>query len=754
MTSMEGESVTTILCTSKQTRFHIGTPNYRELDIEGLNITVRSGGSAKAGSSSTSSNTSSKKAAKGKVRSEGTEILDNATLRLKAGQRYALVGRNGSGKSTLLKAIAQKLIPGIPEETRVVILQQTDAGDINAATNPEQIIAQPSNTSDRNVLEEVIERATARHEAQQELESLSCGIDSTNPLDAVRSLRKIRRERLQKELFLKAKDAKLRSGARGMQARKALIATEKTVAEFEMIYEQKDEEISPETLAKETSEAAEMLADIQISIEPSKLAEVESRAKKLLTGLGFTEAAMLKPVSSLSGGWKMRTSLAAALLEETDILILDEPTNFLDLLGILWLQRYLTTLGESTDPPTLILVSHDRDFISLCTDILILKDKGITYFHGDLPTYESAQAEKKIHLTKMKEAQDRQKEHIQQTIQKNMREGKAKDDQNKIRQAKSRQKKLDDRWGLETSARGGRFKLNRDLLGYHLTSRAEIEISQDEKPVNFVLPETPDLRFPGSLISLDKASFRYPRDPSTKAAPLMVLQDVTLSIHMGDRIGILGLNGSGKSTLIKLLVGEAKPSSGTLTLHPRLKIGYYSQHAVEKLQELGVSEPDLTALSLLLKETGATEQEQGRVRSILGSLGLPGRLASDVPVYKLSGGQLVRLEMARILWTCPHCLVLDEVTTHLDYETVMALREALRQWEGAVVVVSHDRWFVRGVVEGHIDDDGSDLSDEEEETLRRRLVYRLRAGQMSELTGGVQQFETGLEKRVAKLIDS
>ncbi|KAI0548549.1 ABC transporter [Xylaria curta] len=746
MTSMEEESVAAILCTSKQTRFHIGTPNYRELDIEGLNITVRSGDSAKAGS---------KKVAKGKARSEGTEILDNATLRLKAGQRYALVGRNGSGKSTLLKAIAQKLIPGIPEETRVVILQQTDAGDVNTTTNPEQTIA-PSNTSDRNVLEEVIERATARHESQRELENLSRGIESTNPLDTVRSLRLIRRERLQKDLFLKAKDAKLRSGARGMQARKALIAAEKTVTEFNILYGQKDEEISSETIAKETSEAAEMLADLQLSIEPSKMAEVESQAKKLLSGLGFTEAAMLKPVSSLSGGWRMRSSLAVALLQETDILILDEPTNFLDLLGILWLQRYLETLGESTDPPTLILVSHDRDFISLCTDLLILRDKNITYFHGDLPTYESAQAEKKIHLTKMKEAQDRQKDHIQQTIQKNMREGKAKDDQNKIRQAKSRQKKLDDRWGLETSARGGRFKLNRDLMGYHLTSRADIEIPQDERPVNFVLPEPPDLRFPGSLISLDKVSFRYPRDPGAKVAPSMVLQNVTLSIHMSDRIAILGLNGSGKSTLIKLLVGETKPSSGTLTLHPRLKVGYYSQHAVEKLQELGVAEPSLTALALLLKETGSTEQEEGRVRGLLGSLGLPGRLASDVPVRKLSGGQLVRLEMARILWACPHCLVLDEVTTHLDYETVTALREALRDWEGAVIVVSHDRWFSRGVVEGHVDDDndGSDLSDEEGETPRRRLVYRLRAGQMSELTGGVQQFETSLEKRVAKLIGS
>ncbi|KAI1115257.1 ABC transporter [Nemania sp. NC0429] len=728
MTSMEAENVTAILCTSKQTRFNIKTPNYRELDIEGLDIVVRSGPSAKTKGSG-SATASGKRVAKGKAQSEGTEILRDATLRLKAGQRYALVGRNGSGKSTLLKAIAQKLIPGIPEEMRIVILQQAGDEDANTGAAPEQTTMHLPTGNNRNVLEEVVERVTARHEAQGELEDLSRGVESSNPLDALRSLRRVRRERLQKDLFLKAKDAKLRSGARGMQARKALIAAEKTVAEFDVLYEQKDEEISPEAIARETSEAAEMLVGLQLSMEPSKIAEIESRAKKLLAGLGFSETAMLKPVSSLSGGWRMRTSLAVALLHEADILILDEPTNFLDLLGILWLQQYLTTLSESTDPPTLILVSHDRAFMSLlCTDLLILKDKGITYFHGTLPTYESAQAEKKIHLVKLKEAQDRQKDHIQQTIQKNLREGKAKDDQNKIRQAKSRQRKLDDRWGVETSAKGGRFKLNRDLPGYYLTSRAEIETPQDERPVQFVLPEPPDLRFPGALISLDQVSFRYPKDGTTKAAPAMVLQDIALSVHMGDRVGIMGLNGSGKSTLIKLLV--------------------------EKLRELGASQPDSTALTLLMKEMGCSEQEEGRVRGLLSSLGLPGQLASDVPIRKLSGGQLVRLEMARVLWTSPHCLVLDEVTTHLDYETVTAVREALHGWGGAVVVVSHDRWFVRGVVEGHIEDEESDLSDEEEEAARRRLVYRLRSGQMSELSGGVQQFEASLEKRVAKLMDS
>ncbi|KAI1763467.1 P-loop containing nucleoside triphosphate hydrolase protein [Hypoxylon sp. FL1150] len=743
MTSMEAESAATILCTSKQTRFNIGSPNYRELDIEGLNITVTSG--PKLGAKG-----------KGKAKIEGTELLNNAKLRLKAGQRYALIGRNGTGKSTLLKAIAEKLIPGIPEETRIVILQQTDAGDVNT---DESTASTPSKGEGRAVLEDVIERATSKQAVQQEIQVLSDGIDGGGPFSALRAFRKVHYERLQKELFLKDKDARLRSGSRGMQARKALIAMEKKVAAFRSECEQKDEDISPDAQAKETSEAADMFVELQLQVEPSKVAEIESRAKKILTGLGFTEARIDQPVSSLSGGWKMRTTLAAALLQDTDILILDEPTNFLDLLGIIWLRRHLTAVAESADPPTLILVSHDRDFISLCTDLLIIKDKELTYFHGDLPMYESSRAEKKAYLTKMKEAQDKQKEHIQQTIQRNMRVGKAKDDQNKIRQAKSRQKKLDDRMGMEVSAKGGRFKLNRDLVGYHLTSRSDIDIPQDERPINIILPEPPELRFPGALLSLEKASFRYPKDYRAKTLPPLVLQDINLSINMGDRIGIVGLNGSGKSTLIKLLAEETTPTYGTSSKHPRLKLGYYSQHAVEALQQTGRSDPALTSLALL-KQEAADELDEGDIRALLGSLGLPGRLASDVPVRKLSGGQLVRLEMARILWKRPHCLVLDEVTTHLDYETVAALRQALKHWDGAVVLVSHDRWFVRGVVEGLANDESEVESDDDKDVGRsgeitsRRLVYRLRAGKMNLLDGGVQEFEDGVEKMVRKLMGS
>lgn len=514
--------------------------------------------------------------------------------------------------------------------------------------------------------------------------------------------------------------------------------------------EQPENEVSAETLQTETQEAADMLAELQLQVEPTRLAEIESRAKAILTGLGFSDAYMARPIASLSGGWHMRAALATALLQETDILILDEPTNFLDLLGIMWLQRFLQGLDETDKPPTLILVSHDRDFAGLCTDLLILKDKDLTYFHGDLPTYETSQSERKQWLTKMKEAQDKQKAHIEKSIIANKKAGKENDDQNKLRQAKSRQKKLDDRMGLQVSARGGRFKLNRDLAGYHLTGRAEIDIPPDERPVVLVLPEPPALRFPGSLLSLEKVSFRYAR-----GAP-MILQDVNLTVGMGDRIGILGLNGSGKTTLVDLLVEKRPPTVGTVTVHPRLKLGYYSQHATDELRALGQAEAGLTSLGLLTREIseGGGELTEGEIRGFLGALGLPGRLASDVPLTKLSGGQLVRCQLARLLWKRPHCLILDEVTTHLDYETVTALRESLSYWEGAVVLVSHDRWFMRGSIEGQVDEDdeASEEDDDEEAAPTRRIVYRVKAGKLVTLKDGVDEFERVVKKRVDKLL--
>jgi len=446
----------------------------------------------------------------------------------------------------------------------------------------------------------------------------------------------------------------------------------------------------------------------------------------------------------------MRSALASTLLQESDILILDEPTNFLDLLGILWLQLYLFEL-KTTSKTIVVLVSHDRDFIDTsCQEIIILRDQTLTYFAGNLASYDEDQRSKKLYFGRMQEAQDKQKAHMEKTIQQNIKVGKATGDENKLRQAKSRQKKLDDRMGLQVSATGGRFKLNRDLEGYHLTSREKIDIPKEERGVLIFIPEAPDMRFPGPLVSLEGITFKY---KSTLAA---ILQDVDLVIHPGDRIGLVGLNGCGKSTIIKLVTDAIKPSKGVVTRHPRLRLGYYSQHAVEQLQALGLIEPSLTALSLLVKEAEG-KLNDGEVRGLLGSLGLPGRTASDVPIARLSGGQLVRLALAKILWKSPQLLVLDEITTHLDFYTVTALSNALSDWNGAILLVSHDRYMMRRVVEGEKmneeEENGADHGDDEKEVARRRTVYLLKGGKMNLLGAGVSAFEQSLEKKVVKLLE-
>ncbi|RDL31461.1 uncharacterized protein BP5553_09670 [Venustampulla echinocandica] len=725
----------------------------QQLDIDGLNITVTSGTGKSAAKP------------KGKARADGLEILSNASLKLKAGVHYALIGRNGTGKSTILKAIAQKLIPGIPIQTRIAILQQTSAED--STSDGEANLAGKqgtASTSHLSVLEEVIDKATSRNEIQREIDVLSKSIDSNgSPYAPVRALRQVQHDRLTKELFELDKDARLRSGTRGMAARKALTAFENKVAESVERLAEKDEEIGEDAIREETHTASDLLAELQSQLEPARIADIESKARNILSGLGFPKSHLEKPVSTLSGGWRMRTNLASVLLQPTDLLILDEPTNFLDLLGIIWLQRFLMQLSDSgPNPPTAVLVSHDRDFINaVCQELIILRDHELTYFRGDLNTYDASTRDKKLYLSRMRDAQTKQKAHIQQTIQQNIKQGKSTGDDNKLRQAKSRQKKLDNRWGMEKSASGGRFKLNRDLPGYHLTSRDEIEVPPDEKGVSITLPPAPDLRFPGPLISLEKVIFKYPAAKKLATPAPTILEDIDLTIHTGDRIAIIGLNGCGKSTLIKLITDTAKPTKGIATRHPRLRMGYYSQHAVEDLQLLGNSTPELTALSLLTTDISSEggDLDEGEVRGLLGSLGLPGRTASDVPLRKLSGGQLVRLALARLLWKCPQLLVLDEITTHLDFHTVTALAEALSGWNGAVLIVSHDRFLVKRVVQGEKDrdEDGEEESsdeDEEEDVARRRAVFLLKGGKLKVLERGVGEFEERLEKRVEKLLAS
>ncbi|KAI9370998.1 P-loop containing nucleoside triphosphate hydrolase protein [Aspergillus egyptiacus] len=736
-----------IVATCRQTRFHLldDKPS-REIDVEGLTIAVTSQ------SDSTGDTAKNKLKGKSKAKAEARELISDAHLRLKSGVHYGLIGRNGTGKSTLLRAMADKLVPGIPHSTRIAILQQTDTEPQEGQTSFRDESQNQKNNESKSVLGYVMSSDHYRNDVTQKMNFLSKSFEAEDPLQPVMGIRKIRHDDIEKELFLAQKMANLKSGARGLQARKELKSVESKLQASKERLAQGKEEIDADTIQQETQAAIDVLQDLQSQFEAVKLVDIEHQARQILIGLGFEENSLGNPFLAMSGGWRMRCMLASVLIQNPDIMILDEPTNFLDLLGVVWLQEYLKQLRDSSQT-TIVLVSHDRDFLNaVCEEIVILRDQKLTYFKGNLSAYEQDFEEQKLYWGRMKEAQERQIAHMEATIREGIKTGKKTNDDSKLRMAKSRQKKLDDRMGIQVNARGGRFKLNRDLAGWHESARDEIEVPQDEKGVSIALPDASELRYPGPLISLEGIVFKY----RTATAP--VLKGIDLVVHMGDRVGIMGLNGSGKSTLIRLVAGTTVPTQGKVSTHSRLKMGYYAQHSIEELQALGQEDPALTALGLMTKDVGGSLSE-GQLRGLLSSLGLQGRIVSDVPIHRLSGGQLVRLALARVIWNAPHLLVLDEITTHLDFYTVTALATALSTFNGAILLVSHDRFMIRAVIEGKRDADHTldeDFEGVEKETdasqSRRRVVYVLRAGTLKAQTDGVEQFEKSLVKKVQKML--
>jgi ATPase subunit of ABC transporter with duplicated ATPase domains len=442
--------------------------------------------------------------------------------------------------------------------------------------------------------------------------------------------------------------------------------------------------------------------------------------------------------------------------------------------SIIWLENYIQEIDETT---TVMVVTHDRAFgDGVAEELLVLRESQLQRFRGNLSQYEMDRLKTFKYLTRMKDAQDKQKKHIQASIDSNLQAARRNGDDKKLKQAASRKKKLDERMGMEVSAKGTRFKLNRDLAGYHLTNRAEIEPPSFDPPVVITIPtEPPDLRFPGSLVSLGKVNFSY--TVGKKRIP--ILKDIDLTIHPGDRIGLCGLNGSGKSTLVSLIMAAnatATPSSGTITRHTRARFGLYSQQSVEELHTLAVAEPQLTALSHLMSILGPSADVEKEARSLLSGVGLAGRVASDVPLGLLSGGQKVRLALAKLFCpTPPHLLVLDEVTTHLDTDTIQALVTALRRYQGAILLVTHDRFFMRCLIEGESmkalaarnrpmtedgeddeSDEGSDDGDSSDSdngttSRRTRVIYRLSKGKLIKLDRGMEQYEEIAARSASKL---
>lgn len=369
-----------------------------------------------------------------------------------------------------------------------------------------------------------------------------------------------------------------------------------------------------------------------------------SRAARLLDGLGFTAEKMQNAVTSFSGGWRMRLNLAQALMCRSDVLLLDEPTNHLDLDAVLWLQDWLLSYAG-----TLLLISHDRDFLDTITDHIVHIEQGkAEIYTGNYSAFERMRAEKLAQQQVAYQKQQREIAHIQSFV------NRFKAQATKARQAQSRIKALE------------RMEV--------------IAMAHVDSPFNFTFP--PPQKMPNPLLTLDDVTIGYENKT--------ILPNVSLSIAAGDRIGLLGSNGAGKSSLLKTLAGTLPLLSGKRLEADALNMGYFAQHQLEQLR---LEESPLWHLQQIDKQ--ASEKE---LRNFLGGFDFCGDKVLEA-VKPFSGGEKARLVLALIVYKNPNLLLLDEPTNHLDLDMCHALSVALQDFQGAMVVVSHDRHLLRSVTD-------------------------------------------------------
>jgi ATP-binding cassette subfamily F protein 3 len=415
-------------------------------------------------------------------------------------------------------------------------------------------------------------------------------------------------------------------------------------------------EVSPlEMVLASDSERAGLLAEREDDPNALRAAEIEarlieidahsapSRAARILAGLGLGEAMQRQPIGDLSGGWRMRVALAAILFAEPDLLLLDEPTNHLDLEAALWLERFLRNYRR-----TLILISHDRRFLNAATTTTLHLQHGkLTTYSGGFDAYLRARTEAAQRLEALARRQTFERQRMQAFVDRFRYKA------SKARQAQSRLKAL---------------------------ARLEpIVLPAEEAPARISFPVPPHLSPP--LISLDRVSVGYvPEKP--------VLSRLDLRLDPDDRIALLGANGNGKTTLARLLAGRLAPMAGQITRSPKLASGFFAQHQIEEMK------PEASPFDHLSALMRAAEPEAVRAR--LGRFGF-GQEKAFVPVGNLSGGERARLNLALVTYGAPALLILDEPTNHLDIETRQALVEAINDFPGAVVLVSHD-WHLLELV--------------------------------------------------------
>ncbi|MFS8144565.1 glycosyl transferase family 1 [Rhizobium sp. R635] len=405
-------------------------------------------------------------------------------------------------------------------------------------------------------------------------------------------------------------------------------------------------------------ERAALLAEAETASDPHRIAEIqmrlvdidahsaEARAASILAGLGFDQAAQARPASSFSGGWRMRVALAAVLFAEPDLLLLDEPTNYLDLEGTMWLEDYIRRY-----PHTVIIISHDRDLLNNAVNSIVhLDQRKLTFYRGNYDQFERQKAEADELQTKAKAKNEAARKHLQSFIDR----FKAK--ASKARQAQSRVKALE-RMGTVAAV-----------------------IEDHVQPITFPEPE----KQPASpIVAIQGGAVGYaPGKP--------ILKNLSLRIDNDDRIALLGSNGNGKSTFAKFISGRLAPESGELKLAPGLKIGFFAQHQLDDLI------PEQSAVEHVRRLMPA--EPEAKVRARVAQMGLATEKMATA-AKDLSGGEKARLLMGLAAFHAPNLLILDEPTNHLDIDSRRALIEALNDYDGAVILISHDRHLIEATVD-------------------------------------------------------